>query len=81
MNLDLFPEDIRPHIIPEPKGELYYRCLGCDAEYGIEKLLYVCPACNQVLLIHDRNKDRLKEIDGPTWQRIFDHRKCSKYPP
>ena len=80
MNLDLFPEDIRPHIIPEPKGELYYRCLGCDAEYGIEKLLYVCPACNQVLLIHDRNKDQLKEIDGPTWQRIFDHRKMLKIP-
>jgi len=80
MNLDLFPEDIRPHIIPEPKGELYYKCLGCEAEYGIEKLLYVCPACNQVLLIHDRNKDRLKEIDGPTWQRIFDYRKMLKIP-
>ncbi len=80
MNLDLFPEDIRPHIIPEPKGELYYKCLGCDAEYGIEKLLYVCPACNQVLLIHDRNRDRLKEINGQTWQRIFDYRKMLKIP-
>ncbi len=80
MNLDLFPEDIRPHIIPEPKGELYYKCLGCDAEYGVENLLYVCPSCSQVLLIHDRNKDRLKKIDGPTWQRIFDYRKMLKIP-
>jgi len=80
MNLDLFPEDIRPHIIPQPKGDLYYKCLGCDAEYGIDKLLYVCPDCNQVLLIHDRNKDRLKKIDGPTWQRIFDYRKMLKLP-
>ncbi len=80
MNLNLFPEDIRPHIIPSPKGELYYKCLGCGAEYGIEELLYVCPACNQVLLIHDRNEDQLKAISGETWQRIFDYRKMLKIP-
>ena len=80
MNLNLFPEDIRPHIIPSPKGELYYKCLGCGAEYGIEELLYVCPACNQVLLIHDRKQDQLKAISGETWQRIFDYRKMLKIP-
>ncbi len=80
MNLNLFPEDIKPYIIPEPKGELYYKCLGCDAEYGIEKLLYVCPDCNQVLLIHDRNKARLNDISGETWQKIFDYRKMLKIP-
>ncbi|WP_320044236.1 threonine synthase [uncultured Desulfobacter sp.] len=79
-NLDLFPEDIRPNIIPSPKGEMYYKCLGCGAEYGIEELLYVCPACNQVLLIHDRNKDRLKDVSGETWQKIFDYRKMLKIP-
>jgi len=80
MNLNLFPEDIRPHIIPLPRGDLYYECLGCGAEYGIEELLYVCPACNQVLLIHDRNKNQLKDISGETWQRIFDYRKMLKIP-
>ncbi len=80
MNLNLFPEDIRTHIIPSPKGELYYKCLGCGAEYGIEELLYVCPGCNQVLLIHDRNKDQLKAVSGQTWQRIFDYRKMLKIP-
>ncbi len=80
MNLDIFPEEIRPHIIPEPKGELYYKCLSCDAEYSIEKLLYVCPDCNQVLLIHDRHEDRLKQISGSTWQKIFDYRKMLKIP-
>ncbi len=80
MNLNLFPEDIRPHIIPSPKGELFYKCLGCGAEYGIEELLYVCPACNQVLLIHDRKQDQLKAISGETWQRIFDYRKMLKIP-
>ncbi len=80
MNLELFPEEIRDHIIPEPKGDLYYKCLGCDAEYGIEKLLYVCPSCNQVLLIHDRNQDRLTQIPGKTWQKIFDYRKMLKTP-
>ncbi|WP_321494414.1 threonine synthase [uncultured Desulfobacter sp.] len=80
MNLNLFPEDIRPYIIPSPKGEMYYKCLGCGAEYGIQELLYVCPACNQVLLIHDRNKDKLKDIPGETWQKIFDYRKMLKVP-
>ncbi len=80
MKLDLFPEELRPYIIPEPKGELYYKCLGCGAEYGIDELLYVCPACNQVLLIHDRNKDRLNTIEGKTWQKIFDYRKMLKIP-
>jgi DNA-directed RNA polymerase subunit RPC12/RpoP len=65
------PRETRPisgrdpaHLIPEPGGELVYRCLGCHAEHGIESLLYTCPDCGQVLLIHDRRFDRLKAIDG-----------------
>ena len=80
MNLDLFPEELRPHIIPEPKGDLFYKCLGCGAEYGIDELLYVCPACNNVLLIHDRNIEQLNTIEGKTWQKIFDYRKMLKIP-
>ncbi len=80
MNLNLFPEDIRDHIIPTPGGDLYYKCIGCGAEYGIDALLYVCPECDHVLLIEDRLKDRLKAIDGHTWQRIFDYRKLVKLP-
>ncbi|MFH2060133.1 MAG: threonine synthase [Pseudomonadota bacterium] len=80
MNLSYFPEDIKPYIIPEVKGELFYKCLGCFAEYPIEKLLYVCPECNQVLLIHDRKADNLKKIPGKTWQKIFDFRKMLKIP-
>ncbi|PIE61327.1 MAG: threonine synthase [Desulfobacterales bacterium] len=80
MNLNLFPEDIREHILPEPGGDLFYKCISCGAEYGIDALLYVCPECDHVLLIEDRLKDRLKAIDGHTWQRIFDYRKMVKLP-
>jgi threonine synthase len=52
-----------------------YRCLGCQGEFGIEKLAYVCPECGQILLIYDQNFDRLKEIPGELWQRIFDYRR------
>jgi threonine synthase len=45
---DQFPEAIRAHLIPEPGGEVVYRCLGCQAEHGIESLLYTCPDCGQV---------------------------------
>jgi DNA-directed RNA polymerase subunit RPC12/RpoP len=71
---------IRAHLIPEPGGEVVYRCLGCHAEHGIESLLYTCPDCGQVLLLHDRRFDRLKAIDGETWQQIFDYRRMLKIP-
>jgi threonine synthase len=75
-----FPKEIQPFLIPEPKGKLIYRCLGCQAVHGIEKLLYTCPDCGQVLLLYDENFDRLKEIPGKTWQRIFDYRKMLTLP-
>ncbi len=80
MNLDLFPTDIHPHLIPHPGGELVYRCLGCRAEHGITSLLYTCPACGQVLLLEDRRFDRLKRIGGETWRRVFDYRRMLKIP-
>ncbi|MBU0972576.1 MAG: threonine synthase [Proteobacteria bacterium] len=80
MNPELFPEDIRPYIIPKPEGKLFYKCLGCSAEFSIEKLLYVCPECNQVLLIHDKNQAALTRHSGATWQKIFDFRKMLKIP-
>ncbi len=80
MNLDYFPEDIKPHILPKVKGDMYYKCLGCGAQYPIEQLLYVCPECSQVLLIHDKNADDLKKIPGKLWQKIFDFRKMLKLP-
>jgi len=80
VRIEDFPKDIQPYIIPEPKGRLIYRCLGCGMEYGIEKLLYTCPKCGRVLLIYDSDFDRLKEIPGELWQKIFDYRKMLKIP-
>ena len=75
MKAEDFPQDIRPYLIPSHAGQLIYRCLGCGREYGIEKLVYTCPECEQVLLIYDQNFARLKNISGALWQRIFDYRK------
>ncbi|MCD4740932.1 MAG: threonine synthase [Desulfobacteraceae bacterium] len=80
MKPDDFPTDIQPYIVPEPKGELFYKCLGCSAEFSINKPLYVCPDCEQILLIHDRYAESLKKIPGKTWQKIFDFRKVLKAP-
>ena len=80
MNPNLFPSDIQPHLIPQPGGELIYRCLGCQSEHGITSLLYTCPTCGQVLLLEDRRFERLKQIGGDTWQRIFDYRRMLKIP-
>jgi threonine synthase len=77
---DYFPEEIKPHLIPEANGRLFYKCLGCSAEFGIDKLLYVCPDCQDVLLIHDQNIASIKQVSGKTWQKIFDFRKMLKIP-
>lgn len=80
MKIDDFPENIRPFILPELKGHMVYRCLGCGLEHDIKKLLYTCPECGKVLLIYDLNFDRLKQIPGETWRRIFDYRKMVSIP-
>ncbi|MFO7665429.1 MAG: threonine synthase, partial [Desulfobacterales bacterium] len=80
MRPESFPKNIRPYIIPEHKGDLVYRCLGCSREYPIDKLLYTCPDCSTVLLIHDLNFAFLKKIPGKKWRKIFDYRRMLKIP-
>jgi len=75
MKLDQFPEHIRPYLMPEPKGEMLYRCLGCGSERGIDRLLYTCPDCGSVLMLHDRNFEQLLKLGGETWRQIFDYRR------
>ncbi len=80
MNIKDFPNDIRPFIIPQCNGQMIYRCLGCNAQYSIEKLLYTCPGCGQVLLIFNENFNELKSISDKTWHKIFDFRKMVALP-
>lgn len=80
MKPEFFPEEIRPYLIPKPDGQLIYRCLGCGETFGIEKLLYICPNCRSVLLLHDPEFDRLKQIPGETWRKIFDYRRMLNIP-
>jgi threonine synthase len=80
LKLKDFPKDMQPHLIPEPSGKLIYRCLGCNQTFGIDKLLYTCPDCSQLLLIRDQNFNRLKKIPGKVWRRIFDYRKMLNLP-
>ena len=80
MNRQDFPEDLQPLIIPQPSGRLIYRCLACGLEAGIEKLLYTCPDCGEVLLLHDEQFDRLAKIPQKTWHRLFDYRKMLRIP-
>jgi len=43
MQIDQFPSEMRPYVIPSIEGEYLYRCLGCESWFGIEELLYTCP--------------------------------------
>jgi len=75
-----FPSDIQPFLLPKIEGDLIYRCLGCGRSFGIETLLYTCPNCSQVLLIHDLEFERHTAIPGKLWHRIFDFRKMLNVP-
>ncbi len=80
MKPESLPATIRPYVIPKHQAKLVYRCLGCSREHSIEKLLYVCPDCSQVLLIEDRNFGDLKRRSGSLWRQIFDYRKMLTQP-
>jgi threonine synthase len=80
VKIDEFPKDIQPHLIPRHAGRMVYRCLGCNAQFGIDQLLYVCPECRQVLLIEDAAFEKLKEVTGAFWRRVFDYRKMMTLP-
>lgn len=81
MKIDQFPEDIQPHLLPEAKGRMFYRCLGCGEELPIDSLLYTCPDCGSVLLLQDEGFDRLMEIEGNQWRKIFDYRRMLNLKP
>jgi len=80
LKTNYFPEDIKDLVIPSPQGEMYYKCLGCESEHPIDELLYICPKCGKVLLLHDRNFENLKKISGEKWRKILDFRKILKIP-
>jgi threonine synthase len=81
MKIEQFPEEIRPYLIPEPKGRMFYRCLGCDTEFGINHLLYACPDCGSVLLLHHRDPDHSDDMGGDMWRRILDYRRMLNHQP
>jgi threonine synthase len=75
VKLDAFPQEIQARLLPAHQGRMAYRCLGCRAQFGIERLLYVCPDCGQVLLIEDLDFARLQATPGRLWRQVFDYRK------
>jgi hypothetical protein len=75
-----FPDHIQPYLIPKVGGRVVYCCLGCEKEYGIDRLLYTCPACGSILLLADLAFDRLKKTPRDIWRQIFDYRRMLNMP-
>ena len=75
MKFEQFPEKIRPCLLPKPHGHMVYRCLGCKAEFDGNQLLYTCPDCGSVLMLHNKNMQNIKEVGGEKWRQIFDYRR------
>ncbi len=80
-DLKKFPLEIRDKLIPDYTGDVAYECIGCGKEFDINQFLYTCPECKSLLRLNDRNFNSLKNIDGKTWQDIFDYRKMLNLEP
>lgn len=80
MKPENFPKDIQPHLIPQVSGQMVYRCLGCNAVHSIDRLLYTCPDCHQVLMIVDEMFGRLKTLSAEQWHQVFDYRRMLSIP-
>jgi threonine synthase len=75
MRLKDFPADIRKYLIPEPSGSMFYRCLACKHEFDIDQLLYDCPSCGGLLMLHHDKAKGIRKREGDWWRRIFDYRR------
>jgi threonine synthase len=75
MKLAEFPENIRGYLMPAPSGRMYYRCLACGDEFDIERLLYACPSCGGLLMLHHQSASESVAGDGALWRTIFDYRR------
>jgi len=81
MKLKEFPEDIRKYLIPEPSGRMFYRCIECKREFDIDQLLYVCPSCGGLLMLHQEEEAKIQGRNGDLWRRIFDYRRMLNFNP
>ncbi len=66
------------HDFPTYRGNLEYVCLGCDARYASDSLVYACPQCGGVFLLEDTTFATLKEKSGAEWRAIFDARAATR---
>lgn len=81
MKLNEFPEDIRKYLVPQPSGTMFYRCLGCRAEFDIGSLLYICPSCGGILMLYPQLAGETQTIGGAAWRKIFDYRRMLNFSP
>ncbi len=65
---------------PTFRGEMEYVCISCGRRFEADNLYYTCPECGSVLLLEDRNFDKLKEKPGQYWRDLFDSRQMTRCP-
>jgi len=66
--------------MPEIKGNLVYKCIGCGQDYDIYDFVYTCPECGSLLKIQNIQFDRFKQTPPETWKEIFDSRRNTLLP-
>lgn len=65
---------------PTFRGEMEYVCISCGHRFPADFLYYTCPDCGSVLLLEDKNFNKLKEKPGKYWRELFDKRQMTNCP-
>jgi len=81
MKLNEFPEDIREYLVPRPSGAMFYRCLECTDTFNSDSLLYTCPSCGGILMLHHQSTEDVPPVDGLVWRKVFDYRRMLNMSP
>jgi len=55
-----------------------YVCMGCGHRFPVNRLVYTCPDCGDVLLLEDLDFDDMKEKPAAYWRELFDQRRATR---
>ncbi len=62
---------------PRRRARMEYVCMGCGHRFPVNRLVYTCPDCGDVLLLEDLDFDSMKEKPTAYWRDLFDARRAT----
>ena len=65
-------------LFPARRARMEYVCTNCASRFGIDELLYTCPACGGVFLLEDLDFADMRKEGPQAWRDRFDARRATR---